>query len=206
MTENNSTARSRTRKPRKPKKPSKDFPLFAHNNGQWAKTVKGKLHYFGPWDDPDSALNKWLEEKDDLLAGRVPRSRHPDDTPTLCDLVNAFLTTKKTLLDAGELSKWTWQEYYNICEELIAMFGKERLITDILPADFEQLRAKWAKTWGPSRLASEINRARVVFNYAWKQGMVKAPIRFGEVFKRPSKKALRLNRAEQGKKMFEVDE
>ena len=55
----------------KPAKPSDDFPLFPHDSGQWAKKVKGKLHYFGPWADPDAALKRWIAEKDDLLAGRV---------------------------------------------------------------------------------------------------------------------------------------
>jgi hypothetical protein len=29
----------------------------------------GRLHYFGKWDDPNAALGKYLEQKDDLLAG-----------------------------------------------------------------------------------------------------------------------------------------
>ena len=33
------------------------------------------MHYFGPWDDPDGALEKYLEQKDDLHAGRKPGSR-----------------------------------------------------------------------------------------------------------------------------------
>jgi hypothetical protein len=43
----------------KPAKPYPDFPLCAHPNGQWAKKIKGKIHYFGAWSNPGGALEKY---------------------------------------------------------------------------------------------------------------------------------------------------
>ena len=43
-------------KPGKPAKPSPDFPLTPHPAGVWCKKIRGKLYYFGKWDDPEGAL------------------------------------------------------------------------------------------------------------------------------------------------------
>ncbi len=59
-------------------KPHKDFPLTPHPSGKWHKKIHGKLHSFGSTKaDPNGqkALGKWLEEKDDFLAGRTPRPK-----------------------------------------------------------------------------------------------------------------------------------
>src|SRR4029453_4389196 len=53
---------------KKPVKPHPDFPLFLHRTGQWAKKVHGKMHYFG--NDSDTALDRWLAEKDIVFADR----------------------------------------------------------------------------------------------------------------------------------------
>src|SRR5215831_11150755 len=67
MTKSHSTA------PADPGKPYPEFPLTAHPAGYWCKKIRGKIHYFGPWDDPDGALAKYPEQKDALHAGRTPR-------------------------------------------------------------------------------------------------------------------------------------
>jgi hypothetical protein len=59
----------------KPAKPYPDFLLSAHDAGIWAKRIRGKLYYFGPWDDPDAALASYLARKDELHAGREPREQ-----------------------------------------------------------------------------------------------------------------------------------
>jgi integrase len=205
-----------SRRPRRSKhqsaKPRSDFPLTAHPSGRWCKKIKGKLHYFGPIIANDNgasaqaALDKWLHDKDELLAGRVPRQHHANERRTLRYLCDMFIITKEKLRDAGELSMHSWRDYYAVCESLIATFGRDRLLTDILPEDFERLRTKWADRWGPVRLGNEINRVRIVFNYAYKNGLIDRPMRYGEGFKRPSKKTLRLERAKKGIRMFEADE
>ncbi len=64
---------------RKPSKPRKDFPLYAHANGQWAKKVRGKTYFFGTWDDAVAAENSWNRDKEALLDGRNPdESRNGD--------------------------------------------------------------------------------------------------------------------------------
>src|SRR5262245_4514259 len=96
----------------KPSKPSDEFPLFPHDNGQWAKKIRGRLHYFGLWTDTsgdtrsdhgaDAALAKYLAEKDDLHAGRTAR---PDPAElTVKDACNDFLNVKQARVDSGELS------------------------------------------------------------------------------------------------------
>jgi hypothetical protein len=39
----------------KPERPDPESSLFPHAAGVWAKRIRGKMHYFGPWHDPDGA-------------------------------------------------------------------------------------------------------------------------------------------------------
>lgn len=187
-------------------KPHKDFPLTAHPSGKWCKKVKGKIRYFGPVGDPDAALALWLEQKDDLLAGREPRPKGPASGPTIRTLANAFLGHKRKLIDAGELSVRSFEDYHRVCAGLFDYFGRDRQIDALTQSDFAELRAHLSKTLGPVSLGNTIQRVRSVFKYAFDSEMIAAPIRFGPGFKRPSKKTIRLHKAAKGKKMFAREE
>src|SRR5215471_1368635 len=109
MSEHHATAAAGDVKPAKPAKPYPDFPLTAHPAGYWCKKIRGKLHYFGPWADPDGALAKYLEQKDALHAGRQPRPEA--GSLTVKDLCNQFLNAKQALVDSSELTRCSWQDY-----------------------------------------------------------------------------------------------
>ena len=191
----------------KPEKPSPDFPLFAHACGVWAKKIRGKIYYFAPWRDPQGALAKYNAVKDDLHAGRKPREQSSEGV-TIKVVANAFLTHKKSLLNSGELSQRTWTNYEQTAEMVIRQFGSNRLATDLGPDDFAKLRDYMTQTreWGPVRTRNFIQQVRSLFKHGFDVDLLKVPLRFGPGFKRPSKKTLRLAKAEKGLKMFEAEE
>jgi integrase len=191
--------------PAKPSKPYPEFPLTAHPAGYWCKKIRGKIHYFGAWADPDVALARYLEQKDALHAGRTPRPE-PAGGLTVKDLCNAFLRAKQVLVDGGELTSRSWSEYKEVCELLLTQADKGRLVSDLDPSDFAALRKKMAQRWGPVRLGNGIQRVRSLFKFAVDASLIATPIRFGPEFGRPSKKVLRLHRAEQGVKLFTAEE
>ena len=111
--------------------PSKQYPeysLFPHATRRWAKKIRGQLHYFGPWEDTDAALQKYLDQKDALHAGR--RTREVSTGVTVKELCNQFLNAKQALVDSGELANHSWKDYKAGCDLLITRFGKGRLVAD----------------------------------------------------------------------------
>ncbi len=140
----------------KPTKPYDDFPLFPHATGRWAKKTKGRMCYFGPWSDWQAALAKYNEQKGALHAGRKPR---PDpDALRIKDLANAFLAHKDALIASGELSKRTRVDYKDVCDLLVEKFGKCRMVADVGPDDFAELRKYLTSKWGHSAMRMPVAR------------------------------------------------
>jgi integrase len=208
MTDYSSSGASSGKAPRLPDL-ARNFPLRIHKGtGYWHKKVRGRVYYFGKVaDDPKgrAALDAYFRVKADLEAGRRPRVEQ-QGAVTIATLVDRFINVKRDLLDSGELSHRTLAEYQATTDLLSRTFGKQRLAADLYADDFTKLRKSMALKWGPHRLAKIIQYIRSVFKFGFESGLIERPVLFGSGFKRPSKKTLRLHRAERGPKLLSRDE
>lgn len=190
----------------KPSKPYAGFPLTVHNSGQWSKKIRGRTFYFGTWDDPEAALDRFNREWPYLSKGQEVPAVDVSEGCKLKQLCNQFLESKEAKMNAGELSPRTFRDYFYSCERLIEQFGKERRVDDLRPDDFRSFRTVLAKRYNVVSLKNEINRVRVIFNYAHENRLIEKPVSYGSNFDRPSAKALRKSKNEGGAKLYTRDE
>lgn len=199
-------ARRAGRKSGKPRKPYPDFPLTPNGNGQWSKRIRGRVCYFGVWSDPDAALQKYLDERHYLEAGLTPPSR-ADGLP-VGEACAQFLDVKRLKRDNGELTEESYQDYKRDCTRVVDALGECRLVEDLTAEDFAKLRERLNQTMALVAQGNVIGRIRSVFKFAYDQGLVDSPVRFGEAFRKPGKKTLKReqarNREANGSKMLEA--
>lgn len=185
----------------KPAKPYASFPLFPHQNGQWAAKIKGRTHYFGTWDNPQVALNRFLEERDYYQAGRTP----PSQTETIADLLDTFLGMKNRERDAGEITKTTYAEYETTCDVIADFFGTRKPLEGIAHQDLSECRAvlgigKSDQHYSACTHKKRLTIARMIFRLANED--LGQSIRYREALKPPSAKLLRKVRNARGERLF----
>ncbi len=190
---------------KKPTKPYAEFPLTAHANRQWCKKIRGKVHFFGVWADPDAALAKYLDERDDLQAGRIPR-RLSATTLTVGDTVNLWLKRCDDLRVAGELESVTLNEYIRIGRQIVDHFGRNTDPEQLRPTDFASFRLAVAAKYSQSRLSKMVIICRMIFKWAFESEHLERMPRFGPDFSVATNRAKRIERASKGKKLFSLNE
>jgi len=169
------------------------FPLTAHPASVWAKKIRGKLYYFGPWSDPDGALANYRRQEDDLQAGRVP-GPDPRGRVVLADLCNHFLDSKVTRVEIGTMTQRLFLDCKRACERLVSILGWTVIGETMRPEDFTRLASELAKGVGIVTLANRIRLSRAVFRFAYTSGKIPSPLRFGENLQIPEKATLRAER------------
>lgn len=222
----NSNNIPKSRKLKTPPKPRLNFPLFAHQTGRWAKKYgKTKFRFYGRWAHVKNGV---MVPVDDIAASAAAAEREfdrcwkyhsqgeeapavgsevNDDRFTIADLANAFLNSKRQkMLRTRGLSAHTFSEYHRICGVIVDQFGKEREVDSLRPDDFAALRIRFEKGCNNVTVKSKINRARIIFKFAFDNDHIHRPVRYGQEFNRPSAKELREDRNSAGLRLFSRDE
>jgi integrase len=193
----------------KPRKPYASYPLYAHAGGVWAKKILGKVHYFGPWSDPQAALEKYLSQRDYLRGGIAP----PVVKETVGDLLDSFLSEKRAHLETGDIAPLTFNEYETTCEVVRAHFGRPRPLDSLTPAEFSTLRVALAKRKGRKRKGKRQHDARPLGVASLKRRLTIArmifagqPLEWRKALKAPPQRLLRERTRERGKRLYEASE
>lgn len=194
--------RVKTRSAR-PEKPAIQFPLFVHGANEktwrWCKKVRQRhVYFFRLADDPDGqkSLVKWLQWKDDLLAGRDVQGEQAEGDSSIARVCNEYLTLKKRLVEAGELSARTLEGYIAVAKTLVEIFGRDKPIASLRSDDFAAIRAKLSETCGIRLLSVRIIQVKAILNYAFESEIVATPIKTGPWFERPTKRAMKLHKSQ----------
>jgi integrase len=195
----------------KPTKPYPTFPLTPHGNGQWCKKIRNKIHFFGVWADPDAALKKYYAMAGDLHEGRQPRgSIVSGNAITIKTVCNEFLNWQKEKWETGEIGPRWFEDCRTIVTEFASAVGKERIVSDLRPEDFQHYRTRLAKKLGVHALTRNIIAIRSVFKYAYETDLIDKPMKFGIGFSIPSaaqkRKAKSKAEMKYGKKLFTREE
>ena len=179
---------------------SDGFPLSWHKGaGQWYRKFKGRFVYFGA--DADVAIQRYLKERDYLLAGvAIPNG----EALTVRQMCNRYLGVKDSRRASGELVDRTFSEMLITCRALVDHFG-DRAVFTMGPDDFEQFRQK-ITTKSPVVLMGRIVRTRSVFKFALENRLLERQVDFGTAFALPTKSDLRKHRAKQQKPLFSAQE
>lgn len=195
----------------KPKKPYPSFPLTAHPNGQWCTKIRGRVHFFGVWANPEAALDRYHAAAADLHAGRTPRgSTLSYSGLTVKDVCNSLLGWQKDKLDTGEIGARWFEDCRRIVTDFARSVGKERSVSDLRPEDFQRYRLKLAKRLGVHALTRHLTAIRSVFKYAYDVDLTDRPMKFGKGFANPTavqkRKAKQHAETENGKRLFTADD
>jgi integrase len=195
----------------KPQKPHRDFPLFPHANGQWAKKFyirrKHSLKYFGPWADDrkgERALRGYLARKDAILAGLDDlRVTVATEGLTLGELMGRFLDRQRLAMLAGDLSPATYDDYVHELQAFTNAAGTGAVVAALRPEHFATYNKHLIETRKLGRHARKrvIAYVKAMLNWGAGNGLYPHPT-YGNDFIAPDTRpdAIRQAKAREGKK------
>jgi integrase len=192
------------------RKAANSFPLFKHATGRWTKKIKGRFHYFGKVaDDPtgQAALNLWLEQRDDLIAGRKPRGPQGEGV-TIADLCNHYLCFLDDQVKRGSRSKRWHEDVQRTLKMMLDATGRNWAADSLTQQDFADIASRFRRTRNkkhpsPITVKNHILRVRGMFNWAKKAEYIKQLPAYGVAFTPPDRSEVDRHRDKQVPRYFD---
>jgi integrase len=170
----------------------------------------GKVYYLSHVkDDPDGSksYDEFVLKKHEAEHGiQIPGVSSNEDAVVVADIAENWIQGVQDLVETGERSGRTLEEYKATAQFVIDQVGKARIAETLGPDDFKEIRRRLAKRYNLVGLTKRIIQVRTMFNTALEDGLLDKPIRYGTGFEPPSAKSLRNHRGKQGPKDFGVEE
>lgn len=182
---------------RKWKKANPGFPLTVAPCGSWCKKVRGRTHYFGPLREKDEALDRWLEDKDYLLAGMDPPALAAGSTVE--ELLDLFLEDCDDRISQGGMEARSKREYVKLRNVFRSAGIAKVAASQVNPTHFAALRRAIADGRSLRTQRNYIISVRTVFNWAVGMEYIES-VRFGPRFKCPS--SIDIEAEQEGKSRF----
>lgn len=197
----------------KQEKPRDDFPLFPHRNGQWAKKIKGKLFYFGKWENPVEAERKYLRDKPFLELGvEAPKPQKlvvvakTTKGMRIVDGINLFLTDAKRRMQSKDLGVRSFKDLKSTAGRILEAIDRESIIDEIPPSEWAKVKKRFGKGTNATTVSSEITRAKIIINWLVKNGHISRQPNFGTSFDKPSKAKQRIAKQSASRRWFNAFE
>ncbi len=135
-------------------------------------------------------MEKYLEVKDDLLAGRTPRLRQQGQL-SIEDACGLWLDYCEQMTKSGKRGQSYYSDCRNTAKKILATLGSHWGIAELSRDDFAKLAKAFetkadGKPASPSSIRTHLTRVGVFFNWLEAEGHIERKPAFGVAFRGPS--------------------
>lgn len=185
--------------------------MTAHRNGQWCKKIAGKLHYFGPWDDPEGAVARYRKHSADLHQGIDAPTSPSSGEITIEGLANAYLAHREPdVISSRErtddrhdtaIGPAQFNRYKRAGQHVMDVLGKQANADDLRPSHWMKVKAHLVRKYQPYTVAGVITDIKTIWTWGHNSEHLTNPPRFGDDFQIKNRKRVlrRVKRANAGK-------
>ncbi len=165
--------------------------MTAVGNGQWRRIYRGKPYYFGTWDDPKAAFERWKAEWPLITGGNAEDRKAPTGSATVHGVCTEFLNSYEAKVARGDRSNRSYRVYREIGAKLVKLLGQSTYVSQLTPRLFGRVMEKISAEWGVHRRTNFVVYTRAIFKWAKDSRLIDRLPEYGPDFRAPPRAIIR---------------